>query len=156
MKFKDIKIGQEFKWCNLTWVKLTKEMFILNNRDGIKGYYCIFDSYDNKYKDSLIRYYVNNKFLKINKIKTGELKPFSDGDYAKLLSLEEYKKYKDLIKPMASWWLRSPYADYGSGAWCVHFGGLVFGGSVDYAYGVRPAFKSTSEMSVEAIPKEVS
>ena len=68
-------------------------------------------------------------------------------DLTNLPNVESYSSDTDLITATfrggvnSIWWLRSPRAGSGISAWSVNRSGRVDYGSVDLAYGVRPAFK---------------
>ena len=158
LKFKNIKPGTEFKYNNLYFIKYNKTTSILNRTTNVKGYYCPFDNCDNNYNDSLIRYYINYRFLKLNNVKYSDLQTLPGGDYAKLLSKSEYEKIKAKIRPMLHWWLRSPYGAGSGGtatAWYVHGIGSVYDIVVYITYpGVRPALKFNPELEVEVVTDE--
>lgn len=155
LKFKNIKPGMEFKYNNIYFLKYSKTMSIINRYTNVRGYYCPFDNIDNNYNDSLIRYYINYRFLKLNNIKYGDLQTLPGGDFAKLLSKSEYEKIKPMLAPMSSWWLRSPLsshaygASYATDAWGEVLGMGIDGDPVNGNHGVRPALKFNPEVEVE-------
>lgn len=152
----DLKAGDRFEWCGLTFVKLKNDLALLDDLDNVKGKYCIFDPYDNNYNQSLIRQYINGKFLKLNNIDENCLLKVNDiGDIATLLSKEEYDENKDIISRLSCcWWLRSPYAVGSYNAYVVYSGGDVHGYGVhgtDLA--VRAAFNLKSDTIVSIIKR---
>ena len=60
-----------------------------------------------------------------------------------LLSAEEYRAYRDIIKPRKDWWwLRSPYSGYEGSASSVYGYGILSSDNVENtAVGVSPALR---------------
>lgn len=149
IKFKDVRIGQTFIWYGHEFTKLDDNLSIINPKNENKDiYFCCFDNVDNNYKMSLIRHFINNRYLGLLGLDTSCLK-FNRG-YCKLLSIEEYKKYKNLIKPCGRWWwLRSPHSDNSDNACCVDYYGYCGYNSVrDHDCAARAAFNLKSDTLV--------
>lgn len=75
------------------------------------------------------------------------------------LTLWQYGKYKEiiplneddwwwLVTPWACRWLRSPRTSSTNGAWLVHTNGSCVSSRCSSSFGVRPALKLSSELSV--------
>lgn len=70
-----------------------------------------------------------------------------------MLSLKQYGKYKEIIKPHKedrAYWIRSPYSNYSLVAMYVYAGGYVNYGNVDDPLGVRPTIYLTEDEMNEA------
>lgn len=151
LTFADLKAGQSFKYQDLEFTKLDDELSII---DTYKDINCCFDNYNNDYKKSLIRYFINNRYCELMNINKDELLEVNEwGDKLTLISKKEYEQYEGYIKNYDNyWWLRSPHAGDGNGAWFVYDFGSVSDNVVDGSYGARPAFKIPPAANIEAIP----
>ena len=113
LKIKDIKVGEKFKYKDLEFTKLNENgLSIINTYKNNMD--CPFDNINSNYEKSLIRYFINNRFCELFNINKDDLEEVNDwGDKLTLLSLEEYKTYRDIIPNInGSWWLRSPSGYY--------------------------------------------
>lgn len=156
MKYEDLKIGQKFEWCGLKLVKLKDNLCIIYDLENIKGKFCIFDTYNNNYEESMIREYINGKFLKLNNIdKSCLLKIDDTDDYATLLSRDEFEKNKMILRGIKQdyyyWWLRSPYAVNSNFAYYVYYSGYIDNSVVCSTHAVRAAFILKSDTTVSLI-----
>ena len=157
---KGLGIGDTFKLAELTWK-------ILDITD--KGYMCladrledrmVFDSDVNNWSASVLRNYLNTDFLKLLSDEIGEenIVEFDrdllslDGqteygsceDKVSLLTVDEYRKYRNLIPNTDDywWWLISPWStpcnDFKTSVTVVASSGYFDGSNYNYYYGVRP------------------
>lgn len=152
IKYSEVKPGQSFKYGELEFTKLNDTMSIIDSIDRDISF-CIFDNFDNNYEKSLIRHYINNRYCELMCIDKSELQPINNlGDKLQLLSLEEYRKFKNHIKLIYFYcWLRSP-DPYGSyDAFYVGYSGGCYDGCVGDARAVRPALIFQSQIIVEVI-----
>ncbi len=150
IKYSEVKPGQSFKYCELEFTKLNGTMSIIDTIDKDISF-CVFDNFDNNYEKSLIRHYVNNRYCELMRIDKSELQPINDlGDKLRLLSLEEFKKFKEHIKLIDyCYWLRSPFPSYSNYAFFVGSSGFCYYDFVDFYYAVRPALIFQSQIIVE-------
>ena len=150
IKYSQVKPGQTFKYGELEFTKLNDALSIVDTIDrDISS--CVFDNFDNNYKQSLIRYYINKRYCKLMWIDKLELQPINDlGDKLQLLSVEEFKKFKKHIKSVGCcYWLRSPRPNYCLGAFFVDSDGDLLTVSVDSALAIRPALIFKPDVIVE-------
>lgn len=155
----DTKIGHTFQLAGLQWK-------VLDVVDG--GYLCLtekldsnmkFDEESNNWETSKLREYLNGEFHNMLAANIGSenIIPFTrnllslDGqteygrceDKVSLLTVDEYRKYRDLI-PNANywWWLITPWSTkcngYTNWSAVVSPQGFVIGDICDNRYGVRP------------------
>lgn len=151
-------IGKTFEKAGITWT-------VLDHVEG--GYLCLAESIGNKrfadntnnYAESEIRKYLNGEFLEKLAAEVGEanilpakrdltaldgLKEYgSCEDKVSLISLDEYRKYREVI-PKADrwWWMVTPWSTKSNG-WrysvaMVAPDGCVDGGLCSGRHGVRP------------------
>ena len=153
-----LSIGDEFQLAGTTWK-------ILDITDA--GYMCLaesignreFDSDDNNWKTSDLRSYLNKEFLEKleEEIGKGNVLEFErnlislDGqteygsctDKMSLLTVDEYRKYREYI-PNANkwWWLITPWStpcnDYSSTVAAVSPSGFIIRNCYFNCDGVRP------------------
>lgn len=150
IKYSEVKQGQTFKRDGLSFTKLNDALSIINTIDRDISF-CVFDNYDNNYKKSLIRHYINNRYCELMCIDKTELLPVNEmGDKLTLLSKEEYEEFKNIIPQVDRWcWLRSP-SPYGSyRAYLVYYIGDWDDYHVYCSYAVRPALIFNPEVNVE-------
>lgn len=154
---KTIGIGDTFELAGSTWMVLD-----INE----KGYYCLsssiedreFDKDSNDWKFSSLRKYLNGEYLEkiCDSVGSENIVSFErdlisiDGrndygtceDKVSLLTFDEYRKYREVVKLNGYWWLLTPWGvkrdGYESSAAVVCPSGGV-GGNYCYNYcGVRP------------------
>lgn len=153
-----MKIGEKFKKAGITWT-------ILDQVEG--GYLCLAENIKNKrfasdannYAESEIRKYLNGEFFEKLAAKVGEanimlmerdltaldgLKEYgSCKDKVSLISLDEYRKYREAIpNTQGWWWMVTPWSTKSNG-WqysmtIVAPDGDVSSGRCGDHYGVRP------------------
>lgn len=157
---KTLGIGDTFELAGLTWK-------ILDITD--KGYMCLadrleesmeFDSDSNDWRNSGLREYLNSDFFEELSEAIGEdnIIPFErdllslDGqteygaceDKVSLLTVDEYRKYRNLIPNTEEywWWLITPWStpcnDYKSSVAVVSSSGRIYDGLCCDYDGVRP------------------
>lgn len=157
---KGLSIGDTFELAGLTWK-------ILDITD--KGYMCladkleermVFDANVNKWHESSLRNHLNTEFLKLlsNEIGEDNIVSFErdlfslDGqkeygsceDKVSLLTVDEYRKYRNLIPNTDDywWWLISPWStpcnDYKTSVTVVSSSGYIDVLSCNDYFGVRP------------------
>lgn len=155
-----LKIGDTFNLAGLNWK-------ILDIND--KGYMCladklkdsmVFGGESNNWRESSLREYLNNDFYNriSDEIREDDIILFKrdllslDGqteygeceDYVSLLTVDEYRRYRNLIPNTDEywWWLISPWSTPCNGykLWeaVVSSCGGVNGSNCDGDYGVRP------------------
>ena len=152
-------IGDTFELADTTWK-------ILDITSA--GYICLadsiedmkFDSDSNNWENSGLRSYLNGEFFEKMTAEIGleNIVPFErnllslDGqteygkceDKVSLLTVDEYRKYRNLIPNTKDywWWLVSPWStpcnDYKRAAAVVSSAGFIFNNSCFNYYGVRP------------------
>jgi hypothetical protein len=123
--YKDIPCGRNFHYKKLSFTKLDDETAIINSLNFDYSN-CYFDNINNEYDKSLIRYYINGKFLKFMGIDKEDLLPLYKSDLATLLTEQQYVKNKLFIKKWdCQWWLRD--ADLGRDIYTLVVN--VFGGT---------------------------
>lgn len=157
---KGLSIGDTFELAGLTWK-------ILDITD--KGYMCladkleermVFDDNVNKWHESSLRNHLNTEFLKLlsNEIGEDNIVSFErdllslDGqkeygfceDKVSLLTVDEYRKYRNLIPNTNDywWWLISPWStpcnDYKTSVTVVSSSGFIGNDRCNYNCGVHP------------------
>lgn len=155
-----LRVGDTFKLAGLTW----KILDITN-----KGYMCladkledrmIFDSDLNNWNTSELRDYLNMEFIKVLSDEIGEDNVISferdllslDGqkeygsceDKVSLLTVDEYRKYRNIIPNTDDywWWLITPWStpcnDYKTSEAVVSSSGLINHDGCYDGRGVRP------------------
>lgn len=152
-------IGDTFELVDTTWK-------ILDITSA--GYICLadsiedmkFDSDSNNWENSDLRDYLNEGFLEKIAAEIGleNIVPFErdllslDGqteygkceDKVSLLTVDEYRKYRNLIPNTKDywWWLVSPWStpcnDYKRAVAVVSSAGNIYGSGCNYCSGVRP------------------
>lgn len=154
---KNIGIGDTFELAGFTWM-------ILDINE--KGYYCLasgiedreFDEDSNDWKSSSLRKYLNGEYLKkiCDSVGSENIVSFErdlislDGrndygaceDKVSLLTFDEYRKYREVVKLNGYWWLLTPWGvkrdGYESSVTVVCPSGFI---GYDYClnnFGVRP------------------
>ena len=147
--------GQKFTYKGIEFIKLDDVEI-----NGKKGALCITskiweylpfdhnwrkDVYNN-FKESDIKRVLNTWFLK--KLNKKDLLEFeidlgkygTDKTYVGLLTVDQYKKYRDLIPNMDFWWwLASPTRSDGYIVYLVVTGGSLNIDIADHSYGAVPA-----------------
>ena len=159
MKVKNVKIGETFELVGYVW----KVLDITE-----KGYVCLmecmednmqFDKDSNDWKESNLRKYLNEDFYEKLVAAVGEenIIPFErdllslDGlkeygtceDKVSLISLDEYRKYRELLPREGTWyWTLTPDStkENGDEYWMavVSPSGYFYDDNCDCSYGVRP------------------
>ena len=147
--------GQKFTYEGIEFIKLDDVEI-----NGKKGALCItskiweylpFDhnwrkNVYNNFKESDIKRTLNTYFL--DKFNEDDLVPFeidlekygTDKTYVGLLTVNQYKKYRELIPNMDFWWwLASPFRSSGSDVYSVSTDGLLNCSDADYSNGAVPA-----------------
>ena len=146
----DLVAGDTFEFKGHEFTKLRDGRAIINDYDE---YFmdCPFDNVDNDYDTSLIRFYINDKFLDLLGLVTEDFG--ACGISCNLLSKEEYEENRDLIKNFeySCWWLRSNYSSIYGSAYLVNTSGYVSDESITYSYGVRPAFNFADDIKVQVV-----
>ena len=102
-KFRGLKIGDTFELAELTWK-------ILDRTD--KGIVClaerIKDSFNfglnNDWKESSLRKYLNKDFYENLVDEIGQKEYGKCEDKVSIISLDEYRKYRELIPNAEYWW----------------------------------------------------
>lgn len=157
---KKLETGDTFDLIGLKWKILDKTG---------AGYMCLaetledkkqFDKNSSDWKKSSLREYLNGEFLeklsgavgKENIISferdllslDGQTEYGSCEDKVSLLTVDEYRRYRNMIPNMDDswWWLITPWStpcnDYKKSVTVVSPSGLIIGNGCDYNYGVRP------------------
>lgn len=154
---KNIGIGDTFELAGFTWM-------ILDINE--EGYYCLsssiedreFDEYSNDWKPSSLRKYLNGEYLEkiCDSVGSENIVSFErdlislDGrndyetceDKVSLLTFDEYRKYREVVKLNGYWWLLTPWGVKRDG-YENSVAVVCPSGSFDYDYcglnrGVRP------------------
>lgn len=156
---KGLGVGDTFELAGIAW----KVLDITDN-----GYMCladrledvmVFDTNINKWQESSLRNYLNTEFLKLLSDEIGEdnIIQFErdllslDGqteygtceDKVSLLTVDEYRKYRNLIPNTDDywWWLITPWStpcnDYKTSVSVVSSSGIIDGYYCNDYYGVR-------------------
>lgn len=154
---KNIGIGDTFELAGFTWM-------ILDINE--KGYYCLasgiedreFDEDSNDWKSSSLRKYLNGEYLKkiCDSVGSENIVSFErdlislDGrnnygtcdDKVSLLTFDEYRKYREVVKLNGYWWLLTPWGvkrdGYESSVSVVFPSGCVGYVNCYGSHGVRP------------------
>lgn len=154
---KNIGIGDTFELAGFTWM-------ILDINE--KGYYCLasgiedreFDEDSNDWKSSSLRKYLNGEYLKkiCDSVGSENIVSFErdlislDGrnnygtceDKVSLLTFDEYRKYREVVKLNGYWWLLTPWGvkrdGYESSVSVVFPSGLIVNYYCNINVGVRP------------------
>lgn len=105
--FGEVKIGEQFIYRDKKFTKLSEDLALIDTIDKKWGF-CIFDGESNDYDTSVLREYINTIWLNKIDIDLEDFEIFDNGDVARPLSLEEWRKYKEFIREIDNWsWLRS-------------------------------------------------
>ena len=146
----DLVAGDTFMFKGHEFTKLRDGRAIIN--DYYENFMdCPFDNVDNDYDKSLIRFYINDKFLDLLGLVAEDFGAY--GISCNLLSKEEYEENRDLIKNFeySYWWLRSGCASKSTYAYGVSPDGGVEHDHVTYPDGVRPAFNFADDIKVQVL-----
>lgn len=145
----DLVAGDTFMFKGHEFTKLRDGRAIINDYDeNFMG--CPFDNVDNDYDNSLIKHYINDKYLDLLGLVAEDLGAY--GISCNLLSEEEYEENKDLIKDFdCNWWLRSGTSSGSIGAGYVRTDGGVRYNYVGNSNGVRPAFNFADSIKVQVV-----
>ena len=150
--FSKVKIGEQFIYRNKLFTKLDEDLALIDTIDKKWGF-CIFDGKSNDYDNSVLREYITKIWLDKVDIDLEDLGiTFDNGDVARPLSLEEWRKYKQYINcANYSSWLRS--GSYGNAKYACYLepsGDNYYTYVVDLSLAVRPAlhFKSNTLVSM--------
>lgn len=151
---RDLARGEKFKFTGYEWIALD------DVQEGDRGRICLMadvlpdrlpfdENGSNQWMTSTIRKWLNHDFvhtLILTATDIDAMLPYTgdyitgDGDKVFLLSYDEYSRNRDVIPNVtASWWLRSPNADYSNSAGYVDASGYVDYYCVDYTLAARPA-----------------
>lgn len=150
IRLKDVKVGEQFTLVNNKYTKL--------NEDG----YCLLDEYGKDVPNWSKFQPFDGKGNFSNDFDKSTIKEFINSDYfwnevlqivpkkVTLLSIEEYKEYKDIIKPYnTAYWLRTSHSYYNGLALLVNSSGSAGDNDVSISYGVRPAVYFTQDYYVK-------
>lgn len=154
-----LKVGDYFEVARTKWRILDiKPCGYVCLSDGLKERK-IFDSETNNWESSSLREYLNNDFYKkiVDEIGKENIRPFGrdllslDGqneygvceDYVSILSVDDYRQYRNLIPNIDRWWwLLTPWSTPCNGYKIQVSVVSPSGGVVNYYcsinYGVRP------------------
>ena len=148
----DLVAGDTFEFKGHEFTKLRDGRAIINDYNE-KFIRCIFDNVDNKYKDSLIRHYINSdKYLCTLDLVDSDFDCDGDTACCELLSKEEYEENRDLMKDFeCAWWLRSGSPSYSYSAYYVYTDGSIYNNLVCSSNGVRPAFNFADDIKVRVV-----
>ena len=140
LTFKDIKVGESFKYKDLEFTKLEDEFALIDTyNDDYSD--CVWDNVDNNYDKSLIRHYINRRYLDLMGIDEDDLLPVYNDDLVTLITKEQYEEHRDKIKSWDRWWAtRSTYSSYAYTFCGIISGGGVSGSFVNGTGGVRAGF----------------
>lgn len=142
----DLVAGDTFEFKGHEFTKLRDGRAIINDYDE-HFMDCPFDNVDNDYDKSIIKFYINDKFLDLLGLVAEDFGGY--GISCNLLSKEEYEENSDLIKNFEYfWWLRSGDTSTSNRAYCVNTVGIVNSDCVTYRDGVRPAFDFADDILV--------
>ena len=146
----DLKAGDTFIFKGHEYTKLRDGRAIINDYCE-KFMNCPFDNVDNYYDKSLIKFYINDKYLNLLGLVAKDFGAY--GISCNLLSKEEYEENRDLIKNFdySCWWLRSGYSSNSEYAYYVETVGSVNYDYVTYPDGVRPAFNFADDIKVQVV-----
>ena len=147
----DLVAGDTFEFKGHEFTKLRDGRAIINDyNDNFMD--CPFDNVDNDYDKSFIKHYINDKYLDLLGLVAEDLGAYGISSNLLLLSKEEYKENRDLIKDFDTpWWLRSGDSSYCNAAYYVTTSGYVYGNYVNNSYGVRPAFNFADDIKVRGV-----
>lgn len=140
LTFKDIKVGESFKYKDLEFTKLEDEFALIDTyNDDYSD--CVWDNVDNNYDKSLIRHYINRRYLDLMGIDEDDLLPVYNDDLVTLITKEQYEEHKDNIKSWDRWWATRSTYSYNAYVFCnINYTGYIGYNYVNYAYGVRAGF----------------
>lgn len=147
---REIKVKDKFYYNNIEWICLEvfdKEVYgskaALAVPTKLIGNYVFSRDGSNNYEFSDIRKYLNTDFLETNFCKEHLIKQniVEFYDYVSLLSVEQYKKYKNIIPYYNCWfWLRTPYLFCYNNVYFVDtFGDINSSYVANNTYGIVPA-----------------
>lgn len=147
----NIKVGEKFVYCGHNYTKLNEENFCIIDDYDEDFMRCIFDPMANNYDESLIRQYINSdRFIERLGVKPEDIVEHFKNDKIALLSVEEYKEYKDLISDYDCWWAtRSAYSANTYYLCNININGSIYYANVYYTTGVRLGFRLTPNTPVD-------
>lgn len=176
MELKQLEIGQVFELAGYEWIVLEHDAEM--DKSLIVAKECIDDmAFDednsNDFRNSTLRKYLNNDFLEelISEGLDEDSILFTDFDLSDcqgggsygfcrdkigLLTIDQYRKHKEILALNDRWWLITPNSGNSRNVRLVNLVGSLIdhyacGGSI----GVRPALVLDSDISVQA-DKEIS
>lgn len=140
LTFKDIKVGESFKYKDLEFTKLEDEFALIDTyNDDYSD--CVWDNVDNNYDKSLIRHYINRRYLDLMGIDEDDLLPVYNDDLVTLITKEQYEEHRDNIKSWDRWWAtRSTDSSFANYFCYIYNGGSVTSYYVGSTSGVRAGF----------------
>ena len=156
VKIEDIAVGEQFVYCGHTYTKLNKENFCIIDDYDSNFMRCQFDPMSNNYDESLIRNYINSdRFIEKLGVNKVDIKAHYKDDLITLLSREEYKEYRDLIKEYDAWWTtRSAHYYVTYGVCSISSPGYINSNNVNTTYGVRVGFNLDPNTPIDRNGKE--
>lgn len=140
LTFKDIKVGESFKYKDLEFTKLEDEFALIDTyNDDYSD--CVWDNVDNNYDKSLIRHYINRRYLDLMGIDENDLLPVYNDDLVTLITKEQYEEHRDNIKSWDRWWAtRSPNSNLANYFCYINNYGYINDYYVHITSGVRAGF----------------
>ena len=169
-RLSEVKVGDTFKVGKFEFIVLDQDEKNEETAVLLKDFWktAKFDDSTNNYKNSSIRYKLNDEFLNkiANEVGINNIIPHwvdliaDDGridynvceDYVSLLTYDDYRNYVYIIDKYRItsdwWWLATPYSTsingYNYAVRCVNYGGTLLNYCCNCDYGVRPfcIFKS--------------
>lgn len=140
LTFKDIKVGESFKYKDLEFTKLEDEFALIDTyNDDYSD--CVWDNVDNNYDKSLIRHYINRRYLDLMGIDEDDLLPVYNDDLVTLITKEQYEEHRDNIKSWDRWWATRSTSSSSANYFCyISYYGSISSSYVYYTYGVRAGF----------------
>ena len=139
----DIKVGEQFIYNGHNYTKLTEYNYCIIDDYDDSFMNCIFDPISNNYDESLVRQYINSyRFIGRLGANKNDLEVcYDDKNCITLISMDEYKSYKNSICNYSCWWMsRSSYSSNDGYFCCFNSGGYVYNYNVNYSNGVRVCF----------------
>ena len=141
-----LKAGGVISYGGMEWIVLDveQEKVLVLAKDSI-GFMPFDKNCSNYFVSSTLFAYLNDEFIKVleaNGADTSVIVPAEDGTDVFLLSVEEYKKYKNVIPNIDKWWwLRTPGDDQYYAANVSTDGSVFHAGNYvgNDTYAVRPA-----------------
>jgi hypothetical protein len=171
-RLSEVAVGDTFKVGKFEFIVLEQDEKNKKTKVLLKDLWTTakFDDDTNDYKNSSVRYKLNDEFLNeiANEVGKNNIIPHwvdltaDDGkkeydscnDYISLLTCDMYRQYEDIIdKYMIDkwWWLATPYSTrdgYRCAFRCVYVGGALNGDVCNCDLGVRPFCIFNSNITV--------